>query len=378
MTSSLILIGGPPGIGKSTLMLQASSGLASGAKVLYVSGEESLEQVKNRAQRTGVADSENLLFMSETDLGKIISESGKIKPAFVVVDSIQTVFKEDVPGSPGSVSQVRECAAELLRYAKGAGVTVFLLGHVTKEGEIAGPNVLEHIVDTVLYFEAEKNHAYRILRSYKNRFGPTSEIGVFEMKQSGLSEVKNPSALFLSERAEGVPGSAVAAVMEGSRPLLVEVQALVSGSSFGMPRRVATGIDYNRTVLLISILENRAGLGLESHDVFVNVAGGAKLKEPSSDLAVCCAVFSAFAGVAVPCDAVFIGEVGLGGEIRGVGFVEERIKEAGKLGFKRIFIPGINAAGASRVKVSAEVVASSTVSQVIGAIRDGGPETKKS
>ncbi|MDI6641161.1 MAG: DNA repair protein RadA [Elusimicrobiota bacterium] len=349
MPGSLILLGGPPGIGKSTLMLQVASNLSSNNCVLYVSGEESLQQIKTRADRLGIKrwekrgeDENNLYLISETNLENIIESVRKVSPEVLIIDSIQTVYRNDLTSAPGSVGQVRECAAELLHLAKGKNICVFVLGHVTKEGDIAGPRVLEHIVDTVLYFEAERYHIYRILRSYKNRFGPTSEIGVFEMKQTGLEEVSNPSLLFLSERRASISGSVVTATVEGTRPLLLEVQALVTKTDFGLPRRMSTGIDYNRTIMLISILENRIGLALSSQDVYVNIVGGIKVREPAIDLPVCIAIYSAFANRPIEEGEVFVGEVGLGGEIRAVSFVEERINEAEKLGFKKMFIPKSN------------------------------------
>jgi len=343
MPASLILLGGPPGIGKSTLMLQIAFQIAkniSKKNVLYVTGEESLEQIKNRADRLKISD--GFYVISETNLENILETVKKVSPEVLIIDSIQTIYRSDLSGSPGSVGQVRECTAELLHLAKGKNITIFILGHVTKEGDIAGPRILEHIVDTVLYFEAEKHHTYRILRSYKNRFGPTSEIGVFEMSSDGLKEVPNPSSIFLGERLKNVSGSVVTANIEGTRPIMLEIQALVTKTDFGIPRRMSSGIDYNRTVLLISILENRIGLGLSSFDIYVNVAGGVKIKDPSSDLAECCAIYSAFSNKSVSQEIVFVGEVGLSGEIRGVSFIEERINESEKLGFKKIFIPKAN------------------------------------
>ncbi|MBU2615030.1 MAG: DNA repair protein RadA [Elusimicrobiota bacterium] len=374
MPSSLILLGGAPGIGKSTLMLQAANKLVSSndkaVKVFYVSGEESLEQIKNRAERLGIKKSKDssLFFMSETNLESIIEQVNKISPDVLVIDSIQTTYRQDLSGASGSVGQIRECTAELLHLAKGKNITVFLLGHVTKEGDIAGPRVLEHIVDTVLYFEAEKHHTYRILRSYKNRFGPTSEIGVFEMRPDGLQEVSNPSAIFLSERSKDSSGSVITAVIEGTRPILLEIQALVTRTDFGLPRRMATGIDFNRMIVLIAILENRIGLSLGNTDVYANVAGGVKIKEPSVDLAVCCAIYSALTNVQVPSDSVFVGEVGLSGEVRGVSFVQERINEAEKLGFKKIYIPKSNDRGIEKKK-NIEILAVDKLAQVIEKLR---------
>jgi len=354
MPGSVVLLGGAPGIGKSTLMLQVAGNLANGGNmsVLYVSGEESLEQVKNRADRLKILSKGlRLYLLSETNLENILDAVDKIKPQVLVIDSVQTTYRSDISSAPGSVGQVRECASEFLNLAKGKNITVFLLGHITKEGDIAGPRVLEHIVDTVLYFESEQHHVYRILRSYKNRFGPTSEIGVFEMKQDGLHEVKNPSAFFLSERTKNVPGSAIVTTMEGTRPILLEIQTLVAKTNYGMARRMATGLDYNRVVVLISVLENRIGMALETCDVFVNVAGGIRVKEPAVDLGVCMSIASAFGKFVCPQDTVFIGEVGLAGEIRGISYVQERINESEKLGFEKIVLPRTNIRNISNSKI---------------------------
>jgi DNA repair protein RadA/Sms len=336
---SMVLLGGAPGIGKSTLMLQAADRLARpGSGVLYVSGEESLAQVKGRAARLGV-NNDDLLLLSETNLENILEAVTRHAPKVLVLDSVQTVHKPDLAGAPGSVGQVRECAAELLHLAKGAGVTVFLLGHVTKEGDLAGPRVLEHIVDTVLYFEAENQQAHRILRAFKNRFGPAHEIGVFEMGAAGLREVSNPSELFLGSRAESPSGTAVVCAMEGTRPLLAEVQALVSRTPFGLPRRQMSGVDYNRTLLLIAVLERRCGLGLDSQDVFVNVTGGLEIHEPAADLGVAAAIAGARLDRPPPARTLWLGEVGLGGELRPAAHAAERLQEAAKLGFQRAVIP---------------------------------------
>ncbi len=366
MPNSLILLGGPPGIGKSTLMLQVAYRIAKNKNVIYITGEESLEQIKNRADRLKISN--GFLVVSETNLENILKIVKEVSPEVLVVDSIQTIYRPDLAGAPGSVGQVRECSAELLHLAKGKNITVFLLGHVTKEGDIAGPRVLEHIVDTVLYFETEKHHTYRILRSYKNRFGPTSEIGVFEMTSNGLREVSNPSLIFLGERLKDVSGSVVTANIEGTRPIMLEIQALVTKSDFGVPRRMSSGIDYNRTVLLISILENRIGLGLGFYDIYVNVAGGVKIKDPSSELAVCCAIYSAFSNKPISQDIVFVGEVGLGGEIRGISFIEERINESEKLGFKKIFIPKANYNSLNK-KREIEIIPIDKLSSVIDTLK---------
>lgn len=353
VSGSLTLIGGDPGIGKSTLTLQLVDRLsASGQKVLYVSGEESPAQIKMRAQRLQ-AGSDNLLLLSETVLENILEAAGRTMPDIMVIDSIQTVYRSDIESAPGSVGQVRECGAELMRRAKSGGPATILIGHVTKEGVIAGPRTLEHMVDTVLYLEGERHHAYRILRAVKNRFGSTNEIGVFEMRDSGMSEVDNPSQIFLSERAGDIPGSTVACSLEGSRPLLVEIQALVSPTSFGNPQRVPTGFNHRRLAMLLAVLERRAGLNLGMHDVFVNIAGGLKLEEPAIDLSIAAAVASAFRNRSCDPGTALAGEVGLGGEIRSVGRLDQRINEANKLGFTRMIIPahGTSQAASGRIKL---------------------------
>jgi DNA repair protein RadA/Sms len=335
---SLILLGGSPGIGKSTLMLHISDALSEHGTVLYISGEESLSQVKSRAERLKVKK-DNIFLASETNLQNIIDAINKIEPKFLVIDSIQTTYHPELASAPGTVGQVRETAAELLRIAKSKNVTVFLLGHVTKEGDLAGPRVLEHIVDTVLYFENERQHTYRILRAYKNRFGPTSEIGIFEMNASGLREVSNPSLIFLGERAVNTAGNIVTVVMEGTRPILLEVQALAARTAFGMPRRMVSGYDANRIIILVAVLEKRLDMPLEMQDIFVNIAGGVKVKETSIDLAAACAIVSANSGFICPKDIVAFGEVGLAGEVRSVALSAERLSEAEKLGFKKAIIP---------------------------------------
>jgi DNA repair protein RadA/Sms len=338
---SLILLGGMPGIGKSTLMLHISDSLSDRGAVLYISGEESLSQVKSRAERLKVKK-DNIFLASETNLKNIIDAVNKIDPKVLVIDSIQTTYHPDLSSAPGTVGQVRETAAELLRVAKSKNITVFLLGHVTKDGGLAGPRVLEHIVDTVLYFENERRHAYRILRAYKNRFGPTSEIGIFEMNSSGLSEVSNPSLIFLGERVSETAGNIVTVTMEGTRPILLEVQALTTRTAFGIPHRMVSGYDANRVTILIAVLEKRLNLPLEMQDVFVNIAGGVKIKEASADLAAACAIVSANSGFICPKDVVVFGEVGLAGEVRSVTFASERLYEAEKLGFKKAIIPQSN------------------------------------
>lgn len=364
---SLILLGGAPGIGKSTLMLHVSGALSGIGTVLYISGEESLAQVKSRAERLKI-EKDNIFLASETNLGNIIGAVEKTKPEFLIVDSIQTTYHPELSGAPGTIGQVRECAAELLRMAKSKNITVFLLGHVTKEGDLAGPRVLEHIVDTVLYFENERQHIYRILRAYKNRFGPTSEIGIFEMNASGLAEVSNPSMIFLGERSLNAPGNVVTVSMEGSRPILLEVQALAARTNFGIPRRMVSGYDANRITILIAVLENRLGLPLEMQDIFVNIAGGVKIKETSADLAAACAIVSANSGFICPKDMTVFGEVGLSGEIRSVAFASERLSEAEKLGFKKAVIPKGNMKNLS-YKGKIEVSCAETMDDAVKALR---------
>lgn len=339
VAGSLVLIGGTPGIGKSTLLLQSMDLVAkSSGKVLYISGEESIQQIHLRGTRMGV-NATSLFILAETSLEKILAHIHRLKPDVVVVDSIQTVFTSSLESAPGSVSQVRESAGRLMMLAKGTGIPVMLVGHVTKDGSIAGPRVLEHMVDTVLYFEGDAGHPFRILRAVKNRFGSTNEIGVFEMKEGGLVEVKNPSELFLAERPLGVSGSVVVATVEGSRPLLVEMQALVTGSPLGMPRRTTIGVDHNRLALLVAVLEKKVGLSLAGQDIFLNVAGGVKLNEPAADLGMMVAVASSHLDKPVDPHCLVLGEVGLAGEVRGISQPEIRIKEAAKFGFKRCILP---------------------------------------
>ena len=336
---SLVLIGGDPGIGKSTLLLQASAGLATaGGPVLYISGEESAQQIKLRAGRLGLTG-DGLYLLTETNVDVIMGHIDKLNPRLVVVDSIQTVYLDELNSAAGSVSQVRESAARLMQVAKGRGIPVFLIGHVTKAGAIAGPRVLEHIVDTVLYLEGDRFHAYRLLRCVKNRFGASNEVGVFEMRDVGMTEVANPSEAFLAERLLNAAGSAIAVTLEGTRPLLIEIQALSSTTSFGNPRRTANGIDFNRLLLLIAVLSKRVGVRLSDQDVFVNVVGGLRVGEPAADLAVACAIASSFRDVPVAGDLAIVGEVGLSGELRAVSQLETRLKEAAKLGFDRCLVP---------------------------------------
>ncbi len=338
---SLILIGGDPGIGKSTLLLQASYNLSMQyGKVLYVSAEESLTQIKLRAERLGIS-SEGILLLSETLVEKIIECAKETQPVVLIVDSIQTVYTEEAVSAPGSVSQIRDSAAKFMNFAKSTGIPVFLIGHVTKEGAIAGPRVLEHLVDTVLYFEGDRGYAYRILRSVKNRFGPTNEIGVFEMTSQGLTEVENPSLIFLSEHGVS-SGSAITATIEGTRAILTEIQALVAPSQFGMPRRNFIGVDYQRVNLLVAVLEKRGRINLAAADIFVNVVGGLKIAEPASDLAIISAIVSSFRDMPLPERTVIFGEVGLSGEIRAISQTELRLKEAYRIGMKQAIIPKSN------------------------------------
>ncbi|MCT2536630.1 DNA repair protein RadA [Aquibacillus koreensis] len=370
VAGSLVLIGGDPGIGKSTLLLQVSNQLASKKlKVLYISGEESTRQTKLRADRLGVT-ADSLFVLAETNLLEISNQIEKIEPDFIVIDSIQTIFREEVTSAPGSVSQVRECTSELMRIAKGKNIPIFIVGHVTKEGSIAGPRLLEHMVDAVLYFEGERHHTFRILRGVKNRFGSTNEMGIFEMKEEGLREVMNPSEIFLEERSQGAAGSTVVASMEGSRPVLVEIQSLISPTSYGNPRRMATGIDHNRVPLLMAVLEKRVGLLLQNQDAYVKVAGGVKLDEPAIDLAIAISIASSFKDEPSNPDDVLIGEVGLTGEIRRVSRIEQRVQEAAKLGFKRAIIPQRNIEG-WKVPEGIEVVGVNTVHDALKAALGG-------
>ena len=366
---SFVLVGGDPGIGKSTILLQLAARIAQAhGTVLYVSGEESARQIRLRADRLATL-SDRLMVLSETNMEMIDQQAQQLKPALLIVDSIQTVFKPDLPSAPGSVTQVRECAAQLLRLAKGQNVPVFIVGHVTKEGSLAGPRVLEHIVDTVLYFEGERHASFRVLRAVKNRFGSTNEIGLWEMRDAGLVEVPNASELFLSERPLDVAGSVVVPSMEGTRPLLVEVQALVSASTFVSPRRTADGIDQNRVQLLIAVLEKRVGLLLGSHDAYVKVAGGVRIAEPAVDLGLAVALASSFRDQPPNPRTVVIGEVGLAGEVRAVARVEQRLREAEKMGFKRAVLPQSNLKNLT-IKTSMELIGVETVMEALGAALD--------
>lgn len=339
VVGSLVLVGGDPGIGKSTLLLQMCYVLTKKErKVLYVSGEESIRQIRMRADRLKVSDG-SMLLLAETSLNRVEETIRQTAPEVVIIDSIQTVYREETEAAPGSPGQIKEATASLLKLAKGLGITIFIIGHVTKEGIVAGPRMLEHMVDTVLYFEGESHNSYRILRAVKNRFGSTNEIGVFEMAGSGLREVKNPSEYMLEGRPEGEPGSVVTAAMEGTRPILVEVQALVCPTSFNMPRRTAAGTDYNRVTLLMAVLEKRLGISLAGCDAYVNVAGGMKITEPSLDLAIVLALLSSYRNRPLPARTVAFGEVGLTGEIRSVNMMAARISEAAKMGYKTAIVP---------------------------------------
>ncbi|MGL4624321.1 MAG: DNA repair protein RadA [Culicoidibacterales bacterium] len=345
VNGGLHLIGGDPGIGKSTLLLQIACDLAqNGHRVLYVSGEESMYQTKLRAQRLGL-ESDELYLYSENDLNRVTQQIEVVQPKFLIIDSIQTVYLNEVASAPGSVSQVRECTGELMRIAKSKQISTFVVGHVTKEGTIAGPKLLEHMVDAVLYFEGEQHNSFRILRSVKNRFGATNEIAIFDMQGGGLVEVLNPSVLFLEERTVMRSGVSIVAAMEGSRPILVEIQSLLSPTAFGNPRRMSNGIENNRTSLILAVLEKRAGLLLQNQDAYIKVVGGVKLDEPAADLALALCIVSSFRDRALNPTDVIIGEVGLTGEVRRVVKIEERLKEAKKLGFKRAIIPKRNVEG---------------------------------
>jgi len=361
---TLVLVGGDPGIGKSTLMLQALYGLANqGHRVLYVSGEESNEQIRLRSQRLKTVSSE-LMVVAEVEIDAVLAMIQSVQPRVVVIDSIQTMYNAELTSAPGSVSQVRESTVRLMLMAKKTGIPIFLVGHVTKDGAIAGPKLLEHMVDTVLYFEGDRNHIFRILRAVKNRFGSTNEIGVFEMKDQGLDEVANPSAVFLSERPANAPGSAVTASMEGTRPILIELQALVSSTSFGTPRRTILGLDSNRVALLAAVMEKQLGMHLMGYDIFMNVAGGVKVIEPAVDLAIVSAIASSFLDKPIADNTIVLGEVGLTGEVRAIGQIDSRVAEAGKMGFKRCVVPagnfkrirGIDGIKVSGIKTVSEAV----------------------
>jgi len=364
---SVILIGGDPGIGKTTLLLQALPRLVSkDGPVLYVSGEESPRQIKMRSERIGLAHT-NLLILAETSLGEILKQVQTHMPTAIVVDSIQTVYTDELTSAPGTISQVQEVAGKLMFLAKRTGMPVFIIGHVTKEGAIAGPRLLEHIVDTVLYFEGDKGHAYRILRAVKNRFGSTNEIGVFEMKDSGLEEVANPSELFLAERPQKSTGSVVVSSLEGTRPILVELQALVSPTNYAMPKRMANGVELNRVSLLLAVMEKRLGLHLSGQDVYINVVGGMTIDEPAIDLGIVAAVTSSLRERPIDRQTIVFGEVGLGGEVRAISQAEMRVKEAVKMGFRRCLLPERNLAKLDRMK-GVELIGIHEVGEALDAI----------
>lgn len=364
---SLILVGGDPGIGKSTLLLQICKNTCKDKKVLYISGEESEGQIKMRAQRLGVT-SDNLYLVSETDVDLAISYMENIKPEIVIIDSIQTMNKQDISSAPGSVPQVREATNIFMRIAKQKDISMFIVGHVTKDGALAGPRVLEHMVDCVLYFEGDRQMTFRILRCVKNRFGSTNEIGVFEMCGSGLEEVENPSAMLLEGRPQNCSGSAVVCTMEGSRGVLAEIQALVTPTGFGNPRRMASGIDFNRVILLIAVLEKRARLNLSNSDVYINVAGGLKINETAVDLGICAAIATGQTDTKIPQNMLFIGEVGLGGELRNVSHLEKRLKEASKLGFESAIVPKQSLKGIE-IPDGMAVYGISTLAEAMGILR---------
>ena len=338
---SLVLIGGDPGIGKSTLMLQIMSDLSKKYKVLYVSGEESAEQIKLRADRLNIKN-DDILFLGETDIDIIDQNIEELNPKLVIIDSMQTMYSEDISSAPGSVSQVREITSRIMKICKSRKITTIIIGHVTKDGNIAGPRVLEHMVDTVLYIEGERYFSYRMIRGVKNRFGSTNEVGMFEMQEKGMVEITNPSSILISEREDNPSGSVVVATVEGTRPLLVELQALVTQSVFGLPRRTANGIDYNRLTLLVAVMEKKAGFMLGNQDVYLNVVGGLKVNEPALDLGIILATASSFKNVSIPKGVIALGEVGLTGEVRTINMMEKRLKEAERLGFKKCIIPENN------------------------------------
>lgn len=367
---SLILFGGEPGIGKSTLMLQLALRLKN-LKVLYVSGEESEEQIKLRAERIGIT-TQNCFILQETNTQNIFAQIALIEPELVVIDSIQTIHTSYVESSPGSVSQVRECAAEFLRFAKETSVPVFMIGHITKDGSLAGPKVLEHMVDTVLQFEGDRNHVYRLLRAIKNRFGSTNEMGIYEMNGTGLKEVTNPSEILITNREEATSGVAIAATMEGNRPMLIETQALVSTAAYGVPQRSSTGFDLRRLSMLLAVLEKRCGFRLGIKDVFINIAGGIKVEDPGIDLALVCAVLSSNEDLPIPQDVCFAGEVGLSGEVRPVNRIEQRIGEAEKLGFKKIVLSQYNMKGISADNYKIKLLPVSKMEEVFSLIFGGG------
>ncbi len=364
---SLILVGGDPGIGKSTLLLQICRFVGQTKKILYVSGEESERQIKLRAERLGV-ESDNLYLMSENDVGTIVETINELAPDVVIIDSIQTMHREEIASASGSVPQVREATNAFMAIAKGQGVSMFIVGHVTKDGALAGPRVLEHMVDCVLYFEGDRQLPFRILRAVKNRFGSTNEIGVFEMENNGLKEVENPSAMLLEGRPESASGSSVVCVLEGSRGVLAEIQALVTPTGFGNPRRMASGIDLNRVILMIAVLEKRARVNLSNFDVYINVAGGLRIDETAIDLGLCAAMVTGRSDTPIPSDMIFIGEVGLGGELRNVSQIEKRLKEAQKMGFNTAIVPKNSLRGVKKPENMA-VLGVSTLAEAMNLIK---------
>lgn len=363
MPGSIVLVAGDPGVGKSTLMMQLARNTKLG-KILYVTGEESRAQIRVRAERLGITDLTNFFVLSEIDLESIVKAVTDFNPRVLIVDSIQTVYHPEVISAPGSVSQVRECSAKLAQLAKLTGTAVFVIGHVTKDGIAAGPKVLEHIVDAVLQLEGERHYAFRILRANKNRFGSTNEIGIFEMRETGLVEVENPSEIFLSERSYGASGSTVTAAIEGTRPILLEIQALVTPTGYSVPQRTSTGFDYRRLSIIIAVVEKRLGLKLGGFDVFLNVAGGVKVDEPAIDLAAAVSVISSYKDVPVDSSTIVIGEVGLAGEVRSVSQIERRVQEAAKLGFKKAIVPRANFKGA-KSKLEIEIVEVQKISEAM-------------
>lgn len=365
VAGSVILIGGEPGIGKSTLMLQLALNV-SGRKILYVSGEESEQQIKMRAERITNTPKANCYILTETSTQNIFKQIEQLEPEIVIVDSIQTLHSAHIESTPGSVSQVRECTAELLRFAKETNTPVFLIGHITKDGAIAGPKILEHMVDTVLQFEGDRHHVYRILRSIKNRFGAAAELGIYAMQSNGLREVSNPSEILLSQRDEELSGITIGATLEGARPMLIETQALVSVSAYGTPQRSATGFDTKRMNMLLAVLEKRCGFRLSAKDVFLNIAGGIKVEDPAIDLAIMAAIISSHEDISIPSKICFAAEVGLSGEIRAVNRIEQRISEAEKLGFEKIFISSYNTKGIVRDKFKIEIITVSKIEEVFG------------
>ena len=367
VTGSLVLVGGAPGIGKSTLLLQFCGSLPPDKKVLYVSGEESGRQLKLRAQRLG-CDLDRLYVLIETDLDVILESVSAFQPDVLIVDSIQTMYTGSLDSAPGSVSQIRACGSELMRIGKGYDIPVFIVAHVTKSGELAGPKTVEHMVDCVLYFEGERTQTYRILRAVKNRFGSTNEIGVFEMRDRGLAEVENPSQLLLSGRPTDASGCCVACVMEGSRPILAEVQALVCKSGFSVPRRTATGFDYNRLYLIIAVLEKRLGFFFGGLDVYINVIGGMKLDEPAADLSIALALYSALRDIVVDEKTIAFGELGLGGELRAISYAEQRVKEAERLGFERCILPAQSVKSVDTSRVGIKLIGVKTLKQAFDAL----------